>query len=116
MRNFKELQVWQKGIDIVVEVYKVTEKLPREERFGLVSQLNRAAISIPSNIAEGCGRGTDPAFIQFLEYTIGSVFEVETQLIAVERLKQLPAEELKIVSALIEEEGRMLNSLISSLR
>lgn len=116
MRNFRELQVWQKGIDIVVEVYRITEQLPREERFGLISQLNRAAVSVPSNIAEGCGRGTDPAFIQFLEYAIGSVFEIDTQLEVVERLKLIPPGELNTLKSMIDEEGKMINGLISSLR
>jgi four helix bundle protein len=116
MRNFRELQVWNKGIDIVVEVYRITEQLPREERFGLTSQLNRAAVSVPSNIAEGCGRGTDPAFIQFLEYAIGSVFEIDTQLEVVERLKLIPSGELNKLKSMIDEEGKMINGLISSLR
>lgn len=116
MRNYRELQVWQKGIDIVVEVYRITELLPKEEKFNLISQLNRAAVSVPSNIAEGCGRGTDAAFIQFLEYAIGSVFEIETQMVVVQRLKLLPIDELKTINLMTTEEGKMLNSLISSLR
>jgi four helix bundle protein len=116
MRNYRELQVWQKGIDIVIEVYRITEQLPKEERFNLISQLNRAAVSVPSNIAEGCGRGTDAAFIQFLEYAFGSVFEIETQIFVVQRLKLLPIDELRIINQLTDEEGKMINSLISSLR
>lgn len=116
MRKYRELQVWQKGIDIVVEVYRVTEQLPKEERFNLISQLNRAAVSVPSNIAEGCGRGTDAAFIQFLEYAIGSVFEIETQMFVIQKLKLLPTEELRTINQMTEEEGKMINSLISSLR
>lgn len=116
MRNFRELQVWNKGIEIAVEVYRITELLPRDERYNLISQLNRAAISIPSNIAEGCGRGTNPAFIQFLEYATGSVFEIDAQIVVIERLKLLPQGELRSIKSMIDEEGKMLNGLISSLR
>ena len=80
MRNFRELKIWQKGIDIVVEIYVLTALLPAEEKYGLKSQLQRAVISIPSNIAEGCSRESDPDFKKFLEYAIGSAFEIETSL------------------------------------
>jgi four helix bundle protein len=102
MRNYRELQVWQKGIDIVIEVYRITEHLPKEEKFNLISQLNRAAVSVPSNIAEGCGRGTDAAFIQFLEYAIGSVFEIETQIFVIQRLKLLPIDDLKTINQMTD--------------
>jgi len=116
MRNFRELIVWKKGIEIVVEIYQLTALLPVDERFGLKSQLQRAAVSIPSNISEGCSRGTDPAFIKFLEYAIGSAFEIETQLIAVEKLGLLPKEKLEKLNQMINEEEKMLNGLISSLK
>lgn len=116
MRNFRELLVWQKGIDIVVEIYQIASLLPNEEKYGLKSQLQRAAVSIPSNISEGCGRGSDPAFIQFLEYAIGSAFEIEMQLVAVERLKLVPKDKLEKINNMINEEQKMLNGLISSLK
>jgi four helix bundle protein len=116
MRNFKELQIWHKGMDIVEEVYKVSSLLPVEEKFGLISQMQRAAISIPSNIAEGCGRGTDPAFIQFLEYAEGSAFEVETQMLASVRLKMVNKETIAAALTMLEEEQKMINAFISSLR
>lgn len=116
MRNFRELLVWQKGMEIAEEAYRITQRLPKEERYNLVSQMNRAAVSIPSNIAEGCSRISDPAFVQFLEYAIGSVFELDTQLILIDRLKLMPIEEMKQIRTLIEEEGKMLNGLISSMR
>jgi four helix bundle protein len=74
MRNFRELLVWQKGIEIVVEIYRITTLLPNDERYGLKSQLQRAAVSIPSNISEGCSRGSNADFKKYLEYAIGSVF------------------------------------------
>ena len=75
MHRYKELKVWQKAIDLAVEVYRVTEKLPKEERFGLISQINRCVVSIPSNIAEGAGRNTNKDFNHFLGIAQGSSFE-----------------------------------------
>lgn len=116
MRNFRELKIWQKGMDIVVEVYKLTSLLPAEEKFGLKSQLQRAAISIPSNIAEGCGRGTEADFKRFLEFAIGSAFEIETQLTAVDRLNLIDNNRIHPVLQMISEEQKMLNSFISSVK
>ncbi len=76
--NFKELHIWQLGMDIGDEIYDVTMDYPKEELFGLSLQMRKAAVSIPSNIAEGCGRGTDPQLVQFLNIAQGSVFELET--------------------------------------
>jgi len=84
MRNYKNLNIWQKGIQIVKKVYFLVEKLPATEKFGLKSQLSRAAVSIPSNIAEGCSRTSEIEFKRFLEIAMGSLFEVETQLIICE--------------------------------
>ncbi|MCR9084953.1 MAG: four helix bundle protein [Cyclobacteriaceae bacterium] len=86
MHRYKELKVWQKAIDLAVEVYRITEKLPAEERFGLISQINRCAISIPSNIAEGAGRNTNKDFNHFLGISLGSSFELDTQMIISNRL------------------------------
>ncbi len=79
--NFRELIAWQKSRDIVKSIYELTKLYPKEELFSLTSQMRRAAISIPSNIAEGCGRGTNPQLVQFLTVALGSSFELETQLI-----------------------------------
>lgn len=116
MRNFRELQIWQRGIEIVVAVYKLTTLLPSEEKFGLKSQLQRAAVSIPSNIAEGCSRESDADFKKFLEYSIGSAFEIETQITAIEKLNLLPKEELHSALNLISEEQKMISSFISSTK
>jgi len=116
MRNFHELKIWQKGIELVVEVYHLTTLLPGEEKFGLKSQMQRAAISIPSNIAEGCSRESELEFKKFLEYSIGSAFEIETQLLAVEKLKLVQREKLEKVLPLVTEEQKMLNSFISSIK
>jgi four helix bundle protein len=86
MHNFKELKVWQKSTDLAVEVYKATSFLPSDEKFGLISQMKRCSISIPSNIAEGSGRGSGAQFKYFLNISQGSAFELETQLIISNRL------------------------------
>ena len=81
MKKFKNLKIWQEGIQIVTDVYKLTQKLPDEEKFGLISQMRRCAVSIPSNIAEGYGRNSDAELNRFLNIARGSSFELETQLI-----------------------------------
>ncbi len=86
MNSFKDLEVWKRGIDLVEDVYSLAAKFPANEQFGLVSQMRRAAVSIPSNIAEGQGRRNAKEFIQFLYIAKGSLAEIETQLIICERL------------------------------
>ena len=114
MRNFEELIVWQKAMEFAEAVYKIQRKLPREETYGLGDQIRRAVVSIPSNIAEGCGRETDADFQRFLSIARGSLFEVRTQLDLAVRLGyvKLPGETLLQAT----EIGRMLNSLIRRIR
>jgi len=81
MRNFRKLKIWKQGIDIVKEIYKISQKLPSEEKFGLKSQITRAAVSIPSNIAEGSSRSSNKDFNRFLEIALGSLFELQTQIV-----------------------------------
>ena len=95
MRNFRKLKIWQQGIDIVKNIYKLSQQLPIEERFGLRSQITRTAVSIPSNIAEGTSRNSETEFKRFLEIAMGSLFEVETQLIIIEELNLIDVKELK---------------------
>ena len=90
--------------------------MPSEEKFGLKSQLSRAAVSVPSNIAEGCSRNSEVEFKRFLEIAQGSLFEVETQLIISEELKFLDSDELKSIFELISIESKMINSLISKIK
>lgn len=116
MRDFKKLEIWKNGITIVKHVYSLVQKLPSEEKFGLKSQLSRAAISVPSNIAEGCSRNSEVEFKRFLEIALGSLFEVETQLIISEELKFLDSDELKSIFELISIESKMINSLISKIK
>lgn len=116
MRNFRNLDVWKQGIEIVKQVYNLSEKLPSEEKFGLRSQITRAAISVPSNIAEGSSRNSEIEFKRFLEISMGSLFEVETQLVIVEELGFISSEELKLIFELLEKEAKMINSLINKIK
>ena len=116
MRNFRKLKIWEQGVEIVKEVYKLSQKLPSEEKFGLKSQLSRAAVSIPSNIAECSSRNSEVEFKRFLEIAMGSLFEVETQLIIVQELSLINLEELKNIFELIEKEGKMINGLINTIK
>jgi len=97
MRNFRELNIWKEGIIIVKESYKLSKKLPKEEKFGLISQICRAAVSIPSNIAESCSRNSELEFKRCLEIAIGSAFELETQLTIISELQYISEEEIKLL-------------------
>jgi len=113
--SFKDLLVWQKAIVIVKEVYLLTQKLPEEEKFGLVSQMRRCSVSIPSNIAEGWGRNSTKSYIQFLRIARGSLFELETQLIICKELAFVADKTYNKINNLIVEESKMLNALIKAI-
>src|SRR5690242_8442952 len=98
MHNYKKLNVWISSISLVKNIYNLTRKFPKEEMFVLTQQLRRAAISIPSNIAEGAGRNSNAQFKNFLQISIGSCFEVETQLIISKELEYISEEELETIS------------------
>ena len=115
VKKYQELIAWQKGIALVTEVYKVSANFPHNEMYGLTSQLRRAAISVPSNIAEGQGRASSGEFIQFLCHARGSLYEVETQIIVSTNLGYISTEEADAVIERISELGRILNGLITSL-
>ncbi|MCM0059354.1 MAG: four helix bundle protein [Algoriphagus sp.] len=115
MHNFKELKVWQKAVDFAVEIYAVTKVFPSEEKFGLVSQMRRAGVSIPSNIAEGCGKTSTKQFSQSLEVSLGESFELETQLIIAHRTGFITAERVKELEENLSELQRMINGLKASL-
>ncbi|WP_452230666.1 MULTISPECIES: four helix bundle protein [unclassified Lacinutrix] len=116
MRNYKNLKIWEQGIELVKQIYVLTAQLPATEKFGLKSQITRAAISIPSNIAEGCSRNSELEFKRFLEIAMGSLFEVDTQLIIIKELKFIKPEDLKSIFELIETEGKMINGLINTIK
>ncbi|MEC9487460.1 MAG: four helix bundle protein [Prosthecochloris sp.] len=114
MNNHRDLEVWQKSIDFAVNIYRLTEKFPSSELYGLVSQMRRSAVSISSNIAEGAARNGNKEFIQFLHVALGSASEIETQLIIAERLQYIQKDEL-----VVHELGgiqKMLMGLIKYLR
>jgi four helix bundle protein len=115
VKHYQELIVWQKAMDLVVLIYQVTTCFPKEEIFGLTAQLGRAAVSIPSNIAEGQGRQTTRDFLHFLSIAQGSIQETETQVLIGERLKYLNGEQKAQVMARSSEVGRLLNGLVNSL-
>jgi len=94
MHNFKELKIWSLGMDISKKVYILSKEFPDNERFGMTSQTRRCAVSIPSNIAEGAGRGTNKDFNRFIDYSIGSSFELETQLILSNELFGMDTKEI----------------------
>lgn len=113
MHNFKKLTIWQKARALSIETYKATKSFPETEIFGLTNQMRRAAISIISNIAEGCGRITDKQFKQFLTYASGSASELEAQLIIAQDLKLLPEDVFKILLFKLNEIQKMLRALIN---
>jgi four helix bundle protein len=115
VNNFRELIVWQKSINYVVDIYKITRKLPTEEKYGLASQMQRAATSIPSNIAEGAGRNTSTSFKQFLTIAIGSAHELETQIIICKKLSYLNEDENRELMLGLTEIQKMLYALHNSL-
>jgi len=116
MANFKELLVWQKSIDFVTEIYRITETFPKAEIYGLISQIRRSAVSIPSNIAEGNSRRSKPDYLQFLKIARGSCAEVETQLIISKNLFFLNEDDYLKLNERIIEISKMLNGLINSLQ
>ena len=98
MHNYNNLQIWQQAMNLVEDIYKLTASFPTEEKFGLVSQMTRAAVSIPSNIAEGAGRNSDKDFAHFISIAIGSLYELNTQIVLSERLgyiNQIQSQELQ---------------------
>lgn len=116
MHKYKELKVWQKSIELVTEVYKVTASFPDKERFGLISQINRASVSIPSNIAEGAGRNSTKEFLHFLSIAHASSYETETQLIISKNLNYLTINELDVLVEKISEWQKMSYSFQSKLK
>ena len=113
--KYSELVVWQKAMDLVTEIYKITAKFPTEERFGLLSQARRAAVSIPSNIAEGHGRKSTGAYINHLSIAHGSLMELETQIQIALRLDFISTDETSVLLAQTNEIARMLSGLKKSL-
>ena len=113
--RYRELVAWQKAMDLVQEIYRLTQDFPPQEQFGLTNQLRRAAVSVPSNIAEGQGRRLRKQFCLFLRTARGSAQEIETQLLIAQRLGYASAQRLRPVLSLLEETGRLIGGLLRSL-
>ncbi len=115
-QSYKQLIAWRKSMDLVTEIYEVTRTFPREEMYGLTSQLRRAAVSVPSNIAEGQARYSHREFHRFLTNARGSLAEIETQVAIAARLAYLSPEAVDPLLARTAELGRILNGLIASTK
>ncbi len=116
IKSYKDLLIWQKGIDIVVNLYQLVDDFPKDEMYALSSQLKRASVSIPSNIAEGYGRNSTQSYIHFVSISRGSLFELETQLLIAKKLKLVKNETLFLeLMNQITEESKMLNSFLNKL-
>lgn len=116
IKSYQDLLIWQKGKEITLKVYQLTNSFPKEELYALTSQIRRCSISIPSNIAEGWGRGTDKNIINFLSISKGSLYELETQLIIAFDLKYINEIQLNEILILTNEVSKMIVSLISKIK
>ena len=115
IQSYRDLKVWRKGIEIVKDVYALCDKLPEQEQFGLKSQMQRAAVSIPCNIAEGYGRNSSKNYAQFLRTSRGSLYELETLLIITKELGMIEEEEYKSLAESMSEEAKMMNAFIKAI-
>jgi len=115
MKNYKDLQVWQKAFDLSTSIYQITKQFPKEEIFGITSQKRRCSVSVVSNIAEGHGRGSNKDFSRFLKISIGSCNELETQILLSETLNYLEQLESLKLQEECKEIMKMLNGLIKKL-
>lgn len=114
-QHYKDLVAWQKAMDLVVNVYAATERFPSRERFSLTDQIRRAAVSVPSNIAEGQAHYNKREFLHFLRHARGSLAEVETQMLLAKRLKYIADADAETISKQMDELGRIMSGLIRSL-
>jgi len=115
MRNFKELKIWQKGFKIAVDSFKLVSAFPREEKFGIAIQITKAAVSIPSNIAEGSSRSSEKDYSRFLEISLGSTFELETQLLIAAAVGYGENDLRNEILSNVDEEQKMLMSFLNKL-
>ena len=116
IKNYRDLVVWQKAMDLTTMLYQIVRKLPKEETYALSDQMRRAAISIPSNIAEGFGRNSTKEYTHFLYITKGSVCELETQLMLCVRIEYLTEIEIQPIMILLEEIGKMITTITKNLK
>jgi len=116
INSYKDLKIWQKGIELVEVIYKITVSFPQNEQYGITSQIRRSSVSVPSNIAEGWGRGYNNNFLQFIKIARGSLYELETQLIIAYKIQLITKEDFEIIQNLILIESKMINSFITTLK
>ena len=116
MKDFRSLKVWEQSHSISLEIYKLTKEFPKEEQFNITSQLRRSITSIPTNLAEGCGRGSDKDFKRFVQIAMGSASESEYLLLLAKDLNYISDKEFDKLILKIQEIKRMLSSLISKLK
>ena len=116
IKSYRELLIWQKSILVVTNIYKLTRDFPKEELFGITSQMRRCAISIPSNIAEGFGRNSQGDFKRFLNISLGSIYELQTQIEISQNLEYLNTENYKYLMESCVELEKMMNSLVSKIK
>jgi four helix bundle protein len=114
--SFRDPTVWQRSVELVLQIHKLTAKFPDSEKFGLTNQMRRAAISVASNIAEGYGRSTRGEYVQFLGHAQGSIFEVETQIVIAKTLDFGPKQTMQVAKELCSEVGKMLGAMMKTLR
>jgi four helix bundle protein len=116
MQDFTKLLVWQKAHNLTINIYKFTYGMPKEEKFGLISQIRRASVSIESNLAEGCGRDSDKELARFVDISMGSSFELRCQLLIARDLGYLEQSKYQLFDSKILEVNRMLGGLLKKLR
>lgn len=115
MKNYKELNVWKLGIQIVKASFAISRQLPSEEKFGIVQQMTRAAVSISANVAEGSSRNSDKDYARFLQIALGSAFELQTYLVIIKEMTWVNADEIDPLELLLEQEIKMLHVFIKKL-
>lgn len=116
MQDFRDLKVWQKGHELTLAVYRVTARFPRDELYGLISQMRRSAVSIPANVAEGCCRSGDTEFARFTQIAMGSASELKYYFVLARDLEFVNAEDFRRLTDQVDQVERMLSSLIRKLR
>lgn len=116
MKTFRDLLIWQKGMLLVTECYSVSNYFPKEEQFGLTNQIRRCSVSIPSNIAEGYGRGSNKEYLRFLSIAIGSLFELQTQIEITYNLKYISENQFNNIFESSRELERMISSLMNKVK
>ena len=115
MKNYKELNVWKKGIEIVKTSYQLSKQFPKEEKYAMISQMTRAAVSIPANIAEGSSRNSDKDYARFLQISLGSAFEFQTYLVIAKEMKWAKEGDIAEAENLLEGEIKMIHAFLNKL-